>query len=195
MSHCIAQTPEFHAVLRNIDVNLSSGALKRQPQAVQSALLPLYNTQNGGRAYDCFNLKALTAEVNVKKGAVFKAMLLSARHFCCVCLCALLSSPHAEEAETGGDFRRSDFNVRSRLQTTLQAAAACGGSEDAAARVSDALLAELRGAADIYVDRLSCGLPPGPLTARTVGAVARANSGALALAEAVKELSARIIDE
>lgn len=175
MAHCLQQTAEWHGVLKNVDVTTSSGVLRGQPETVRAALQPLYATHNGGSSFACFNLKALNAEVNVKKGAVYKALL-------------------AKEMETKGDFR-AVYDVRQSLLKSLAKASACAGDSEATGRVSDALLSELQGTSDVYVERLSAGLPPGPLTARSAGAVSRANSSALALAETVKELAARILDE
>jgi hypothetical protein len=175
LAHCVAQTPAFFPVLSQIDCTTTSTALSGQPFAVQNALKPLYDTQNGGRTYDCFNLRALTQEVNVKKGAVYKALLL-------------------EEAARGGDFRCGDFRVHAKLAASLQGAAACANDKDVAERVADALLLELRSTSDIYVDRLQAGLPPGPFTKRTAGAVSRANNAAGLLAESVADLSGRILD-
>ena len=176
LSHCVAQTPAFFPVLAQVDCNTSSTSLSGQPFAVQNALLPLYNTQNGGRDFACFNLRALTQEINVKKGAIYKSLLV-------------------EEAARGGDFRCGDFRVHAKLCRSLEASAACGSDPELAGRVADALLSELRATADIYMDRLQAGLPPGPLTAHTAGAVSKASQAACSLAETVQDLSGRILDD
>ena len=75
LAHSLETTAEFRDVLRNLDVTVRSEALSRQPMAVANALGPLYATHNGGAEYNCFNLRALSAEVNSKKGQCYRAFL------------------------------------------------------------------------------------------------------------------------
>ena len=75
LAHSLETTAEFRDVLRNVDVTVRSEALSRQPKAVENALAPLYATHNGGADYSCFNLRALSADTNSKKGQCYKAYL------------------------------------------------------------------------------------------------------------------------
>ena len=56
-----------------------------------------------------------------------------------------------------------------------------------AEEVTDAIMRELRVVTEEYVQRLHAGLPVGPLTQRTLGAVNRANAATDALAERMAE--------
>ena len=129
------------------------------------------------RRYQCFNLKALTKSINIKKGAVYKAML-------------------ARELETDGAFERV-FDVRRRLEASFAESDATGRDEAVAAAVASGMLRELRGVAAEYVERLQGGLPPGPRAQRTLSGLSggRVDAAAAALGETVKELSGRIVDE
>jgi hypothetical protein len=75
LAHSLETTAEFRDVLRNVDVTSRSDALSRQPKAVENALGPLYATHNGGADYRCFNLRALSADLNIKKGQCYRAYL------------------------------------------------------------------------------------------------------------------------
>ena len=75
LAHAIFQTPEYHPILKQLDINTSSHSLKRQPFVVQGALETLKNIQNCVDDPTLFNLRMLNKSLNITKGAVIKRWL------------------------------------------------------------------------------------------------------------------------
>jgi hypothetical protein len=172
VAHALAQTREWHALLSQADHTTTSHALSAQPGVLRDALAPLVAAHNGGAAYDFFNLRPLTPEINRQKGQLFK--LFIKRQY---------------DTDGGG----VPLDLRATMRGYLAGGAACGGDDEAAEAVTRSLFCELRDTHGRYVDLLQAGLPrEGFRPSRTLGAPARADERCEALGETLKDLAARI---
>lgn len=75
LAHAIFQTPEYHPILRQLDINTSSHSFKEQTIVVKGALERLKEIQNCVGDVTLFNLKMLNKSINITKGSVIKRWL------------------------------------------------------------------------------------------------------------------------
>jgi hypothetical protein len=171
VAHALAQTREWHGLLSQADHTTTSGALSAQPGVLRDALAPLVAAHNGGAAYDFFNLRPLTPEINKQKGQLFRLFI-------------------KRQYDTDGG---TAPDLRVTMRGYLASGAACGGDEEAAEAVTRGLFCELADTHARYVDLLQAGLPrDGFRPSRTLGAPARADERCEALGETLKDMAARI---
>ena len=152
--------------------------LKKYREATQQALMPLFDVQNGGEAFRCFNLRLLDGKTNRKKGQLFDYWL-------------------AEEYKAGCD-APPPMDLRRQLSGYLLKedldgkAVAASGQE--AGTIADNILSTFESTAETYITVVENGLDARAVWhTGLVGGPQRAERRHVALAESMTAIKLRAL--